>query len=95
MAFWGPGDIYKDDQLVAEGRVIHVMLTEFARIEPYDQALDAEVDPTRRHLHLQVAPFTAKGEMSPVSTGFMLPNGMEQPFLHVMFPGIQTETTLG
>lgn len=95
MAFWGPGDIYKDDQLVAEQRLIHVMLTEYARIEPYDQALDSEVNPNNRHLHLQVAPFTGKGEMSPVPTGFMLPNGMEQPFLHVMFPAIQTETSCG
>ena len=95
VAFWGMGDIYLNDELVAEGRPIHVMLTEFARVEPYEQAFDDEVDPARQHLHLQIAPFTAKGEPSPVSTGFMLPNGMEQPFMHVMFPGVTVESTVG
>jgi hypothetical protein len=95
VAFWGGGDIYKDDQLVAENTGVHVMLTEFVRKGPYDLVFDEEVNPNNRHLHLMVLPFTLKGEMSPVPTGFMLPNGMEQPFLHVMFPAIQTETTMG
>ena len=86
VAFWGPGDIYKDDELIAENRAIHVMHTEFARVAPYAQAFDDQVNPNQQHLHLQIAPFTAKGEMDPVPTGFMLPNGMEQPFMHVMFP---------
>jgi hypothetical protein len=40
-------------------------------------------------------PFTLKGEPQPIPTGFMLPNGMEQPFLHVMFPAVTLERTLG
>lgn len=94
-AFWGMGEVFKDGESVATERAIHVMVTEFARVEPYAQAFDEEVSPTNRHLHLQVAPFTAKGEMSPVPTGFMLPNGQEQPFLHVMFPVITMERTVG
>ncbi len=91
-AFWGPGNLSKDGQLVAEGLGVHVMLTEFARVQPYDQAFDAQVNPNSRHLHLQIAPFNLKGESAPVPTGFTLPNGMEQPFLHVMFPALQLES---
>lgn len=95
VAFWGPGDIYKDDKLVQEGHAVHVMLTEFARVGDYKQAFDNQVNPNNRHLHLQVAPFDAKGASDPVTTGFMLPNGMEQPFFHVMFPQLQIESSAG
>lgn len=91
-AFWGQGEIYKDGERIVENTGVHVMLTEFARKEPYDLVFDDGVDPGNMHLHLMVLPFTAKGEPSPVPTGFMLPNGMEQPFLHVMFPAVQLES---
>ena len=91
-AFWGSGDIYHNDELVAENTSIHMMLTEFVRKEPYDLVFDEGVNPNSRHLHLMVLPFTLKGEHKPVPTGFMLPNGMEQPFLHVMFPALTVET---
>lgn len=89
VAFWGMGDIYKDGVLIAEGRLVHGMVTELVRGENYELAFDDEVDPGHRHFHLIVPPFTPQGEQNPVSTGFMLPNGMEQPFLHVMFPNIE------
>ena len=94
-AFWGPGDVYHNDELVAEGHGIHMMLTEYVRENPYDLVFDEGVDPSRRHLHLMALPFTLKGEQAPLPTGFMLPNGMEQPFLHVMFPGVSVERTMG
>ncbi|HBY93314.1 MAG: superoxide dismutase family protein [Ardenticatenaceae bacterium] len=89
VGFWGLGDIYLNDQKIDQNRLVHVMLTEFVRKNPYDLVFDAEVNPKARHLHVIVPPFTPKGQSSPVKTGFMLPNGMEQPFFHVMFPGIQ------
>lgn len=94
-AFWGPGDVYHNDELVAEGHGIHMMLTEYVRENPYDLVFDEGVDPSRRHLHLMALPFTLKGEQAPLPTGYMLPNGMEQPFLHVMFPGVSVERTMG
>lgn len=91
VAFWGLGDIFKDGELVAQERLVHVMLTEFVREAPYDLAFDEGVNPNARHLHMIVPPFTVYGDPSPVTTGFILPNGMEQPFLHVMFPDVQVE----
>lgn len=94
-AFWGAGDIYLNDEVVAEGVGVHMMLTEFVRRQPYDLVFDEGVDPNKKHLHLMVLPFNLKGEQQPVSTGFMLPNGMEQPFLHVMFPAVKMERSMG
>ncbi len=94
-AFWGAGDVYHNDELVAEGHGIHMMLTEFVRKEPYDLVFDENVNPNLRHLHLMALPFTLKGEPQPLPTGFMLPNGMEQPFLHVMFPALTVERSMG
>ncbi len=94
-AFWGPGTVYHNDELVAEGHGIHMMLTEFVRKEPYDLVFDENVNPDHRHLHLMALPFTLKGEPQPIPTGFMLPNGMEQPFLHVMFPALTVERSMG
>ncbi len=90
-AFWGMGTIYKDGQVIAENRLVHVMVTEMVRGEKYELAFDDEVDPGHRHLHIIVPPFTPFGAQDPVTTGFMLPNGMEQPFLHVMFPNIEAQ----
>lgn len=94
-AFWGAGDIYHNDELVAEGHAVHMMLTEFVRKQPYDLVFDEGVNPNSQHLHLIVPPFTLKGEPDPVPTGFMLPNGMEQPFFHVMFPELTVERSMG
>lgn len=91
LAFWGLGDVYKDGELVAEGRLIHGMLTELVRGDDYKLAFDSEVNPDYRHFHLIIPPFTPQGEQSPVPTGFTLPNGMEQPFMHVMFPNVTAE----
>lgn len=94
-AFWGAGDVYHNDELVAEGHGIHMMLTEFVRKDPYDLVFDGEVNPNLFHMHLMALPFNLKGEQQPLPTGFMLPNGMEQPFLHVMFPALTIERTVG
>ena len=94
-AFCGAGDIYHNEELVAEGHGIHMMLTEFVRGEGYKLVFDEGVNPTNRHLHLMALPFTLKGEPQPVPTGFMLPNGMEQPFLHVMVPAVTVERSMG
>jgi plastocyanin len=88
VSFWGMGNIYKNDELIAEKRVIHGMQTEFVRKAPYDLVFDNEVNPNAAHFHLMIAPITPKGEPSPVPTGFTLPNGKELPFFHVMFPGV-------
>jgi hypothetical protein len=94
-AFWGIGDVSKDGELIAGRREVHVMLTEGLRKQPYDMVWDHEVNPNLRQLHLMVAPYTPQGEMDPLPTGFMLPNGKEQPYFHVMFPAFQVTTGPG
>jgi len=88
VAFWGPGTIYLNDEVIAENRMVHGMLTEFVREEPYDLVFDENVNPNARHFHIIVPAFTNKGVPNPVPTGFELPNGMEQPFFHVMLSNV-------
>jgi outer membrane protein assembly factor BamB/plastocyanin len=90
--FWGVGNVYLDDEEVATNRLVHGMLGEFVRGENYELVWDEEVNPNQMHFHLLLPPFTPQGASSPVSTGFMLPNGMEQPFFHVMFPALTIES---
>jgi len=54
---------------------------------------------SRIHTHLMLPPVQVavdeNGDFveisSPVPTGFILPNGMQQPFLHVMFENIDVK----
>ncbi len=92
-AFWGMGAVLKNGKVVDQPRLIHGMLTEYVRTEGYALAADSAVGPTRLHFHLMVPPMmpdmaTGKFAMSPVKTGFSLPNGMELPFWHVMFENL-------
>jgi len=88
VSFWGMGDIYMNDELIAEGRVVHGMHTEFVRESPYELVFDEGVDPNGEHFHLMIPPVTPTGEPSPIPTGFELPNGQELPFFHIMFPTV-------
>lgn len=91
-AFWGMGSIYFNDELMAENRLVHGMFTEYVRgTPPYGLVFDEGVNPNSRHFHVIVPPFTPQGQPSPVPTGFTLPNGMDLPFIHVMFPEITVE----
>jgi len=99
-AFWGMGAVIKNGEVVDKPRLVHGMLTEYARKEGYKLAKDSEVTPQRRHFHLMVAPFMpVKGEHTfthdNVSTGFQLPNGKELPFWHVMFQNLEIDSERG
>ena len=90
FAFWGMGAVSKNGEVLDKPRLVHGMLTEYVRKAGYKLAKDDEVTPSHRHFHLMVAPFMPDMETGhfkhvPVKTGFMLPNGMELPFWHVMF----------
>ena len=91
VAFWGVAELSIDGQVVANNRFIHAMLTDNVREEGYRLAFDDGVDPTRTQFHIFLPPLevTPQGpQPSPVPTGFILPNGNEQPFLHINFEGI-------
>jgi len=99
-AFWGMGAVLKNGEVVDKPRLVHGMLTEYARTEGYQLASDSEVTPQRRHFHLMVAPFMpVQGEHTftheNVSTGFQLPNGKELPFWHVMFQNLEIRSQRG
>ena len=99
-AFWGMGAVLKNGEVVDKPRLVHGMLTEYARTEGYELAMDREVTPQRRHFHLMVAPFMpVEGDHSfthdNVSTGFQLPNGQELPFWHVMFQNLEIDSERG
>jgi len=99
-AFWGMGAVLKNGEVVDKPRLVHGMLTEYARTEGYELAKDSEVTPGRRHFHLMVAPFMPvqgehKFEHVNVSTGFQLPNGKELPFWHVMFQNLDIQSQRG
>ncbi len=96
-AFWGVGDVYINGKLAEPHRVMHMMTTEIVRDRNYHLALDSEMPlPSGRwhikgqshHTHLVVLPITPTKQgpvFKPLKTAFMLPNGMPQPFIHVMF----------
>lgn len=96
-AFWGVGDVYVNGELTQPHRVMHLMTTEVVRNRDYELVFekDLPLPPGERHIrnqethtHLVVLPVKAgkKGpEFSPLQTAFRLPNGMPQPFMHIMF----------
>ncbi len=88
VAFWGVGTLEVNGVEVANNRVVHLMTTCSVRDADYKLVFDDGVDCSKLQTHLLMPNeiFTANGpERSPVPTGFILPNGMEQPFIHLMF----------
>ena len=86
---WGLGDIYIDGALVDSNRVVHVMVSERTRDAEFKVGFGV-AQPDELEIHLAMPP--VKGSPtgpvpSPVPTGVALPNGAEQPFIHVNFYG--------
>ncbi len=93
VTLWGYGDLYVNDQLVDSKRVIHLMVTERLRDDNLNLGFDP-AKPSELEIHLIMPPskVTPNGPVdSPVPTGFVLPNGVEQPFIHVNFYGVSIE----
>jgi hypothetical protein len=97
-ALWGVGELYVNDTLVSDNRVIHAMATE--RVRSYDQQgyrllIDKELPHRGIQAHLVLLDMVvdANGTMQkePVPTNYTLPNGQEQPFIHVAFDNPQLE----
>ncbi len=103
IAFWGKADLYVDGVLQNgapdQQRFVHFMLSERVRssvADGYTLAFDDQVDPEgtlQAHLILPPMALTPSGPVgSPVSTGFILGNGAEQPFLHIMYDTIKVKS---
>jgi hypothetical protein len=92
VAFWGIATLRVNGAEVANNRLIHLMTTCRVRDENYNLVFDDGVDCTKMHTHMMLpnVEITPGGPVeSPVPTGFFLPNGMQQPFLHIMFEDIK------
>ena len=91
-AFWGVGVMTIDREEVANNRVVHVMVTGNMRDDEYKMALTTdEINEDEIMVHVMLIPVevTPQGpQPSPVPTGFILPNGVEQPFLHINYHNV-------
>lgn len=88
VAFWGIGRLEVNGTEVANNRVVHMMTTCAVRDVDYKLVFDNNVDCSKLQTHLLLPNIavTPNGPVtSPVPTGFILPNGVEQPFMHIMF----------
>lgn len=94
IAFWGAGDLWVNGEKQDDKRFVHFMLSNDVRDDDYNLVFDAGVNPDgpwQAHLILPPMALGADGAFpSPVPTEFELPNGVIQPFLHIMFEDIQT-----
>lgn len=92
VAFWGVGTLEINGVEVANNRVVHVMTTCKVRDKDYKLVFDNAVDCSAMHTHMllpNVAVTKTGPVKSPVPTGFILPNGVEQPFMHIMYENIE------
>ncbi len=87
VTLWGFGDFYVNGSLVDTHRLIHVMVSERVRTNDFKLGFGVQ-DHKSLEIHFIMpntkvnssGPFT-----SPLPTKFILPNGVEQPFIHVNF----------
>lgn len=88
VAFWGIGRLEVNGVEVAKNRVVHMMTTCAVRDANYKLVFDNKVDCSKlqTHIILPNIAVTPNGPISsPVPSGFILPNGVEQPFMHLMY----------
>ena len=95
-AFWGVGDIIVNGTTMDEDKWVRFMTTQNVRDQNYNFTTSEELPLMSNetfsgqihHTHVIVSPIkiTPEGPIfDPVKTEFTLPNGMKQPFIHVMF----------
>jgi plastocyanin len=95
-SFWGVGDIIVNGTTMDKDKWVHFMTTQNVRDQNYNfttsEGLPLMSNETFsgqiHHTHVIVRPIkiTPEGPIfDPVKTEFTLPNGMKQPFIHVMF----------
>lgn len=86
---WGIGDMYIDGELADQSRVVHIMVSERTRDDDFQVGFGV-AKPDELEIHLAMPPVKASPggpQPSPVPTGVDLPNGKQQPFIHVNFYG--------
>ncbi len=102
VAFWGAGRLWVNGVEQTDTRFVHFMLSQRVRTDVnadgsgYELAFNDEVDadgPWQAHLILPPVALRNGGPVMdvPVPTGFILPNGAEQPFMHIMFDSVKVD----
>ncbi len=90
-AFWAVGELSINGEVVASNRVVHVMTSEIVRSpesDGYKLLADKDLPHKGLQTHLIMPPTVVTPEgpkPGPVPSGFTLPNGKEQPFIHIMY----------
>ena len=93
-AFWGVDELYINGTSVSENRLVHVMVTENVRDENYELMTDSELphEGIDTHVMMPNTEVTPDGPVeSLVPTQYELPNGQDQPFLHIMYEDTELE----
>lgn len=95
-AFWAIGNVKINGEVADKKKVMHCMTTETVRNTNYELSLSDElplpkgetIAGQRHHTHCIVLPITITPngpKHEPVTTAFELPNGKNQPFIHIMY----------
>lgn len=93
VTLWGFGDLYKNGEQIDDMRIIHLMVSERLRDDNFQLGFGA-AKPDELEIHLIMPPTKASpsGPVdNPVPTGFILPNGIEQPFFHVNYYNVEMD----
>lgn len=96
-AFWGVGDLYINNTLVSNNRVVHAMATERVRSpdqQGYRLLFDKELPHRGIQAHLvlpEMVMVNGTMQKQPVPTNYTLPNGQNQTFIHVTFDNPQLQ----
>ncbi|MFV2038117.1 MAG: hypothetical protein ACC646_11070 [Paracoccaceae bacterium] len=89
ITLWGIADVSIDGELVDSGRIVHVMVSERTRDDDFKLGFGV-AQPDKLEIHMILPPLKGSPTgpvASPLPTGVILPNGVEQPALHVNFYG--------
>jgi len=95
-AFWGIGNIKVNGEITDTDKWVHFMTTQSVRDKNYDfvtsEGLPLMPEDTfsgqvhQTHVIVRPIKITSEGPVfDPVKTAFTLPNGQNQPFIHIMF----------
>ncbi|NOZ33005.1 MAG: hypothetical protein GXP01_08035 [Alphaproteobacteria bacterium] len=89
ITVWGMGTIYVDGEMIDSNRMVHIMVSERTRDDDFMAGFGV-ARPDELEIHLAMPPVKGSPDgmiASPVPTGVTLPNGNDQPFIHVNFYG--------
>jgi len=90
-AFWAVGELSINGKVVSGNRVVHVMTSENVRSPEssgYKLLMDKDLPHKGIQTHLILPPTVATPQgpkPGAVPSGFKLPNGKDQPFIHIMY----------